>query len=62
MSENDIDLLKDNQQNDSRLRTRITNRASLISPRLNSPITFNRLNNPSSILCLRQSFKKNLNL
>ena len=49
MSENDIDLLKDNQQNDRRLRTRITNRASLISPRLNSPITFNRLNNPSSL-------------
>ena len=39
MSENDIDLTKDNQQNDRRLRTRITNRASLISPRLNSPIT-----------------------
>ena len=49
MSENDIDLLKDNQQNDRRLRTRITNRASLISPRLNSPITFNRLINPSSL-------------
>ena len=49
MSENDIDLTKDNQQNDRRLRTRITNRASLISPRLNSPITFNRLNNPSSL-------------
>ena len=49
MSENDIDLLKDNQQNDRRLRTRITNRASLISPRLNSPITFNSLINPSSL-------------
>ena len=49
MSENDIDLTKDNQQNDRRLRTRITNRASLISPRLNSPITFNRLINPSSL-------------
>ena len=49
MSENEIDLTKDTQQNDRRLRTRITNRASLISPRLNSPIAFNRLNNPSSL-------------
>ena len=48
MSENEIDLTKDTQQNDRRLRTRITNRACLISPRLNFPIAFNRLNNPSS--------------
>ena len=49
MSENEIDLTKDTQQNDRRLSTRITNRASLISPRSNSPIAFNRLNNPSSL-------------
>ena len=48
MSENEIDLTRDTQQNDRRLRTRITNRACLISPRLNFPIAFNRLNNPSS--------------
>ena len=54
MSENDIDLTKDNQQNDRRLRTRITNRASLISPRLNFPIAFNRLINPSYLTLVRR--------